>query len=198
MYRKKTHTDRFLSFTSHHPVQAKRSTVTILLKRTRDVTSDRHLLKKELEQLQGVMLNNEYPIGFLKRCRTLKRKEKNDDKEYKPLTTTKIPYVKGLGEEIRRILKDYNIRTVIKTMDTLGRILMKVKDPTPPEERPGIIYKIRCVLCGDFYVGETKRMLATRLNEHKMHADSEHLRDPQLPSTHGRRAMRSIGMTWNP
>ena len=72
---------------------------------------------------------------------------------------------------------------------------MKVKDPTPLEERPGIIYKITCI-CGDFYVGETKRTLATRLKEHKMHADSEHLRDPPLPSTHGRRAMRSIGMTW--
>ena len=87
VYRKKTHTDRYLSFTSHHPVQVKRSTVTTLLKRARDVISDRHLLKKELEHLQGVMLNNEYPIGFLKRCRTLKWKEKNDDEEYKPLTT---------------------------------------------------------------------------------------------------------------
>ena len=43
---------------------------------------------------------------------------------------------------------------------------MNVKDPTPPEERPGVIYKIRCI-CGDFYVGETKRTLATRLKEHK-------------------------------
>ena len=166
VYRKKTHTDRYLSFTSHHPVQAKRSTVTTLLKRARDVTSDRHLLKKELEHLQGVMLINEYPIGFLKRCRTLKPKEKNDDEEHGPLATAKVPYVEGLGEEIRRILKDYNIRTVFKTIDTLGRILTKVKDPTPPEERPGVIYKIRC-MCGDFYVGETKRTLATRLKEHK-------------------------------
>ena len=67
-----------------------------------------------------------------------------------------------------------------------------MKDPTPPEERPGVIYKIRCI-CGDFYVGETKRTLATGL---RLHADSEHLKDPQLPSTHCRRAMRSIGTTW--
>ena len=51
VYRKKTHTDRYLSFKSHHPAQAKRSTVMTLLKRARDVTSDRHLLKKELKHI---------------------------------------------------------------------------------------------------------------------------------------------------
>ena len=68
--------------------------MTTLLKHARDMTSDRHLLKKELEHLQGA---------------TLKRKE-NDDEQ---ATTAKIAYVEGLGEEIRRILKDYNIRTVL-------------------------------------------------------------------------------------
>ena len=46
----------------------------------------------------------------------------------------KIPYVEGLGEEIRTILKGYNIRTVFKTIETLGRILTRVKDPAPPED----------------------------------------------------------------
>ena len=73
-------------------------------------------------------------------------KEEDDDEENKPLSTSKILYVKGLSEEIRRILGRYNIRTVFKTMETLGRILTKVKDPTPPEERPGIVYKIKCTL----------------------------------------------------
>ena len=51
VYRKKAHTDRYLSFKSHHPAQAKRSMVMTLLKRARDVTSDRHLLKKELKHI---------------------------------------------------------------------------------------------------------------------------------------------------
>ena len=41
-----------------------------------------------------------------------------------------------------------------------------MKDPTPRNERPGVIYKIRCE-CGDFYIGETGRTLDTRLKEHK-------------------------------
>ena len=45
--------------------------------------------------------------------------------------------------------------------------MTKVKDPTPCNERPCVIYKIRCE-CGDFYInGETGRTLDTRLKEHK-------------------------------
>ena len=51
VHRKKTHTDRYLSFRSHHPVRTKVNTVLTLQKRARDVTSDRHLLKKELQHL---------------------------------------------------------------------------------------------------------------------------------------------------
>ena len=64
------------------------------------------------------------------------------------MSTTSIPYVKGLIEEIRRILGSYNIRTVFRTTQTLGRILTKVKDPTPPS--PGIVYKFIKCICGDF------------------------------------------------
>ena len=55
---------------------------------------------------------------------------------------------------------------MFKTTETLGRILTKVKDPTPPEERPDIVYKIKCI-CGDFYIGETGRSLTARIKEHK-------------------------------
>ena len=73
-----------------------------------------------------------------------------------------------MSEAIRRILYKYStkIRTAFKTINTLGRTLTKVKDPTPHNERPGVIYKIRCE-CVDFYIGETGRTLDTRLKEHK-------------------------------
>ena len=55
---------------------------------------------------------------------------------------------------------------MVRTVDTIGRILTRVKDPMPPEEKTVVIYKINCI-CGDFYVGETGRNLTTRIKEHK-------------------------------
>ena len=76
-----------------------------------------------------------------------------------------MPYIEGLSEEIRKIIRGFRITTVFSTIYNLGT---RVKDPTPTDERPDIIYmyKIKCI-CGDFYVGETKRTLATKIKEHK-------------------------------
>ena len=124
-----------------------------------------------------MLRGNSYPVGYLKKYTKLGKPEgnekntedQNEDEEVeknKLLATAIIPYIKGLSEAVRRILQKYNIRTAFKTTNTLGRMLAKVKDPTPRNERPGVIYKIRCE-CGDFYIGETGRTLDTRLKEHE-------------------------------
>ena len=81
--------------------------------------------------------------------------DKTDEEALKPLATATIPYVQGLSENIRRLLRDYNIRTAFKSSWILGRMLTKVKDPVPLEERTGVVYKIGCI-CGNTYIGETR------------------------------------------
>jgi len=71
----------------------------------------------------------------------------------KPLSTTKIPYIKGESEKIRRILKWVQHQNCVQNSRHHRQDLTTVKDPTPPEERTVVIYKINCI-CGDFYVGE--------------------------------------------
>ena len=170
VYRKPTHTDRYIPFHSYRGMQAKANSVRTLMKRAHDLTPDQYLLKEELQHVRGVLRCNGYPNGMVRKYKVQEQRESemddNEEDENKPLATAKIPYVKGLSEEIRRILGKYSIRTVFRTTQTLGRILTEVKDPTPLEERPGIVYKIKCI-CGDFYIGETGRSLTTRVKEHK-------------------------------
>ena len=128
VYRKKTHTDRYPPFTSHHPSHTKKSAVTSLVRRARDVTSKRSQLKKELHHITSAFRGNGYPAGYLKKYTKLGKSEgkgkkvssedQNEDEEKdenKPLATATIPYIKGLSEAVRRI------RTAFKTTNTLGR-----------------------------------------------------------------------------
>ena len=83
-----------------------------------------------------------------------------------PVTTATIPYFRGTSETIARILQPYNIRVAHKPITTLRRLLTNVKDKDKPEDRQGVVYKIKCCDCQASYIGESGRNLSTRLTEH--------------------------------
>ena len=57
VYRKPTHTDRYLDFNSSHPILAKRAVVRALMDRAENIFSDPDILAKEMEHLkQGALL----------------------------------------------------------------------------------------------------------------------------------------------
>jgi hypothetical protein len=153
VYRKLTHTDRHLPYRSHH---VKKSVVRTMIKRAEDITAGDHLLDKELRHLRATLPRNGYPRNWVKLDRNTREEIGGADKtdeEQKPLATAAIPYIRGLSENIRRLLRNDNIRTAFKSSWTLGRMLTKVKDPVPPEEKTGVVYKIGCI-CGDVYIEE--------------------------------------------
>ena len=144
VYRKQTHTDRYLPFESHHPFHVKRGVVRCLVKRAEEISSDGRVLKKEMKHLRTVLTENGYPSGLVKPTH---KKTSQEEEEKQPLTTAVFPYSQGLSEQIRRVLNMFNIKTAFRSGASLGKLLTKVKDPVPPEDRPGAIYKISC-LCG--------------------------------------------------
>ena len=74
--RKKTHTDRYLSFHSHHGMQAKANSVRTRMNRVRHLTSNQHRLKDELHHVQGVQKCNGYSKGFVRKYKVQLRQEK--------------------------------------------------------------------------------------------------------------------------
>ena len=159
VFRKDTHTDRYLPFESHHPAHVKRGVVRSLVRRAEGVSTSDELLKKEMRHLRTVLTANGYPSNLVRTKPPKSRKEddkNDDDEEDKPVATATILYSKGLSEEIRRVMRRYRIRTAFGSGLSLGRLLARVKEPTPPEDRSGVVYKIKCV-CGDYYIGKTGR-----------------------------------------
>ena len=63
VYRKPTHTDRYLDFNSSHPISAKRAMVRALMNRAENVCSDPEILAEEIEHLSKVLCYNNYPQG---------------------------------------------------------------------------------------------------------------------------------------
>ena len=59
-----------------------------------------------------------------------------------------------------------NLRMVFKPVSKLS-CLSKLKCPIPLLSRSGVVYRVNCVNCSEFYVGMTSRRLKQRMSEHR-------------------------------
>ena len=169
VYRKATHTDRYLNFDSHHPKQHKSSVVQTLLNRAESIPSkEQDKIKERQRVFRSLHEGNGYPKELI-RSKLRRRKEKNqdkhEDKEYCGFAA--LPYVEGTTERIKRVLDDYNINTCVKPLCTLRQLLSKPKDNISLEKKTGVVYEIPCGDCEAVYIGETGRSLGTRQKEHQ-------------------------------
>ena len=73
-----------------------------------------------------------------------------------PKATVVLPYIRGLLEPIRRIPAPLRVRACFRSFRTLSNILVHLKDPVPPDQRKGVVYRIPCANCDMTYVGQTE------------------------------------------
>ena len=123
VYRKATRTTKYLDFHSHTPAQSKRAVVKSV-KWTTLNASINNCTKTELGttcyQLPKAI---GYPENFIKSVdqpNNAQPKPRENPKAY-----TSIPYIKGVSERIRRILKRENIKATFKPLKTLGHVSKK-------------------------------------------------------------------------
>ena len=166
VYRKPTHTDQYLQYSSHHPLSHKLSVIRTLFSRADVLSSD--ALEKTSEDLHitDALIENGYPRNLVQN--TYKQQNRVTERTtQQPSTKVIIPYIQGQSEAIRRVLKDLDIQTCFTPVSTLRQMLSHPKDPIPTMKKSGVVYRIPCADCDKSYVGQTGRNLSVRIKEHK-------------------------------
>ena len=102
VYRKKTHTDQYLNFMSHHPLHQKLGVIRTLLNRCENVVTEEEDRRQEEEHITSALKKCSYPTSSIRKakrtCRTRVIKELRNPvrkKELKSRGMVAIPYVKG-------------------------------------------------------------------------------------------------------
>jgi hypothetical protein len=179
VYRKATHTDKYLHYDSHHPVQHKQSVVNTLLDRADSIPSSKKGRRRERKHVFKVLRENGYPLKFLRACDSKrksayqKEKKENDNSSVDNNNNANesgfvvLPYIKGVTEKLSRVLRRENIKVGYKPVNTLHQHFPKPKDKLTLGQTRGVIYKIPCSDCDFNYYGQTDRALNTRMKEHK-------------------------------
>ena len=163
IYKKPTHTNRYLQFDSHHPKHHKFAVAKTLLNRIdTHVTNsdDKATLHK---QMQRTLTLNGFPRRFS--CLALKEKPRRPTNAFKSFTC--LPYIHGTTDKIQGVLNDVGVKVAMRLFVAIGNSLSSPNDPLNVNEITGIVYQVPCHDCPFVYIGQTKRDLKSRLLEHK-------------------------------
>ena len=138
VYRKKTHTDKYLSFDSHHPLSHKVSVARTLFSRAEKVCSTVGERDNERKHVTDALRANGYPMNIIEmntQSRQRPRSTDDDREREDPKATVLLPYIRHVSECIRRILTPLDIRTCFKPHVTLRHLLVHPKDPIPIDQK---------------------------------------------------------------
>ena len=163
---RKTHTDRYINFNSHHHPRILTGVIKCLKDRAVRICH-KSKKKRELKHLEKVFRANDFPASMV-------MKSLHHVHHHTPQTVTDdskkvlyLPYVRDISERIQQVCRPVGISTVFKSSNTLRQSLVRVKNRTPPEKRKGVVYEIPCQDCEYVYIGETGRTLQKRVTEHR-------------------------------
>ena len=182
VYRKKTNTGLYMKWSSLCPIKYKRNLINCLLERSYRICSSYLIMHREFQNITNMMLNNEYPISFIQnQIRQFLNKKFNpksipkaDSTSQKPVPRLiiRLPFVgnsslhleKELKSFFRRKLSDKFILNIVHNCYAISN-MFKHKDKQPLLYRNNVVYKLSCS-CGSVYIGQTRRNLQSRMDEH--------------------------------
>ena len=183
VYRKATHTDRYLDFSSHHDKRHKISTAETLLHRAIKLPSTPQGKNTEINHVFDALRANNYPSFVISNI--LKQKFSKPPThaipspeelvgmffkwfapQENPNGFAVLPFINGVTQPLTRILRRHDIRVVNKPLKTLQQEFLSPKFRPAIEHQPNVVYKIPCADCDWCYIGETGRCFETRKKEH--------------------------------
>lgn len=168
VYRKPTHTNRYLHADSHHHPAQINSVLRSLIHRSIQLT-DHHNRPQELKTLKSALFQNGYNNSEIDRSiRQQQAHPRSTDSSSQDNESQKafLPYIKGVTDKIGRILKQRDIKTIYTSNNPISKFLKSPKD-TISNEHQGI-YEIPCSECPRTYIGQTNRRVSSRVYEHQL------------------------------
>ena len=178
-YHKPTKTSLLTKYTSFSPLYYKRNLVNNLLQRSYSICNSYTAIDSEFQSIKDTLLENQYPLNFIDKCIREFFNRKFNPKRPKQTQTKpsvyllfRLPYLGSISHHIEKELHQYTkphlpdskLRFIHNTNKLKQQFL--VKDRQRQLIKSNIVYRLNSP-CGSFYIGQTRRNLVKRLEEHQ-------------------------------
>ena len=133
--------------------------------------SNEEYLAKNIKKLENILLKNSYPKSLIRHLLHSSANEQMVLRQINVNTETSqlavLFDVPDLTNKIIKVFKPDMVKIFKKNIKTVGMIYSKLKDKTPPLSQSNVIYRLQCIDCEEFYVGQTSQTLKSRIAGHK-------------------------------
>lgn len=178
VYHKKTYTGLLTNYYSFTADGYKTGLIRTLIDRAFKICSNWNDFQRETDKISHVLQRNQFPRGlvdrFVSRYVESTRVTDNATARETPgiVKRFSLPYIghfsfktkKKLARLVSKYCIDLNIQLAFSSFK-IAR-LFGTKDHSPLLTRSCVVYKFVCAGCAACYIGETRRHLLTRVNEH--------------------------------
>ena len=135
VYRKPTHTDQYLHYSSHHQTSCKKSVVSSLFNKAYSIITNKDDLHKENARIKQVLKENGYQESIISKIfkritnnnhrlsQSQKLTQATDIQEEEIRMSINLPYIEGTSEKLRLILRPHKIRSISYTENILSNLL---------------------------------------------------------------------------
>lgn len=171
---KNTNTGIYIPSCSYAPFRYKTAAMRALFFRAKRISSD-HLYSKAADQIISVFLKNGFSKQLILQVKQqvesqITSVQNQNQSVNQKAVYWKLPYreenEKLMTQKLKSVNKllDVKIKPAYRTFKTAH--IFKNKDPVPPGLASNLVYQYQCDRCPGRYIGETRRHLDTRINEH--------------------------------
>lgn len=175
IYRKLTDNQLMINANSFHHQSHKHAAIHSMMHRLFNIPMSRDNFKKELDYIKETCNMNGYHEKIVNQI-FMKHKNKFERRNFTSLRNATIddvetkylsfPFYGNLTERIKRRLKPFNIKVAYKNPGKLSNHFVSTKDKSDNDLMKSGIYQLSCADCDAIYIGQTKRNIQTRRNEH--------------------------------
>ena len=173
IYRKPTNTERFITQNSMHPEQHKMAAFNSMIHRLVTLPLNEERYKKEQDYIFQLATKNGFSkeiIRNLLRKKAMRAQNRRlttlfDRREENMKSSIVVTFHPRVNSRLQNALRSLGINLINKTQTKLKDLLGNPKDKQRKLEKSGI-YQIICESCEKIYVGQTRRSVKTRFDEH--------------------------------
>lgn len=180
-YTKATSSGRMINFNSTQPMKTKINTATNFIEKILKI-SDKEFHKANLVKIRRTLTMNNYPADLINKLvnKILSNSTTKHAKIKEEKLFYSVPYIPKLTEAktMKHMINDEKATVAHKSNQTLRQLFKRDKTRQDILTIDNVVYEIECdgndrERCNKVYVGTTKRMLGTRIAEHKADINKE-------------------------